>query len=107
MNNSNGVIEKIAQKAFNAGLEFAHYPQSNESGFRFRTWFSQNKPKNNEPNEKNKELLNLLKEAQDHIYKLGDKFCRNKNGYLKEKDTMWNAELDIRISAAIYKAEKC
>ncbi|HEY9341918.1 MAG TPA: hypothetical protein VIQ23_10070 [Hanamia sp.] len=53
------------------------------------------------------EALQLLKEAQEYIYKLGDKFCRNKNGYLKEKDTMWNAELDIRISAAIYKAEKC
>ena len=53
------------------------------------------------------EALQLLKEAQEYIYKLGDKFCRNKNGYLKEKDTMWDAELDIRISAAIYKAEKC
>lgn len=44
------------------------------------------------------QLLECLKKAHEMLHNLCDRYCRDKDGYLKENATEWGADLDITVT---------
>jgi hypothetical protein len=72
-------VRVLAQNAFKAGLAFAHGLESNESNFRFNTFWEQNKSKVNNYQslvDSNRELLEALERAKS-AFKIANKYDKS------------------------------
>lgn len=118
MNNNNEVIRQLALSAFNAGLHFAHCQNTNESYFRFKTWWNQSNKVNEYDNLKEEnealkiELKSWVEESFDNL-KMAEEIKEQNRQLLSALKICWTSLqtyglhplIKVSVESAIKKAE--